>query len=370
MAITNKTYNINMVEEIDSPALVVFPEIIQQNIENAVTISQNESHNILRPHIKTVKCKEPILMSMQYGIYKYKCSTISEAEMLGDAGAKDVLICSQLSKTKAQRFKELRIKFPDTHFSSIIDNIHSALVLSEVFSDSSVSIFIDINAGMDRTGIPIHKALGLFKNIGQLPGLLVQGLHCYEGHISSNDPSIRRALSEEAYTQLNELRVHAEEFMGKALKLVIGGSPTFSFYANKPNVECSPGTIFLWDSGYGKLYKELPFTPAAVVLTRIIAIVNNHKLCLDLGYKAVASDSPLPRITFPDIPNYKVVGQYEEHMTVEVPSTAKYKVGDPWIGVPIHICPSVNLYEELIPIINGNQQKAWKVKARDRKITI
>ncbi|MCK0148034.1 alanine racemase [Arenibacter sp. F26102] len=370
MAINNKTYNINLVDGIDSPALAVFPEIIQQNIQNAITIGQNENHNILRPHVKTVKCKEPILMAMRHGVYKYKCSTISEAEMLGDAGAKDVLICSQLSKTKAQRFNELLRKFPDTHFSSIIDNIPSAIVLSEVFSDSSVSIFIDINIGMDRTGIPPNQVLRLIKSVRKLPNIKIQGFHCYEGHISASDPIVRKALSEATFTQLNEIRIQAEQFIGKTLKLVIGGSPTFSFYANKPNVECSPGTIFLWDSGYSKLYKELPFTPAAVVLTRIIAIVSKHKLCLDLGYKAVASDSPLPRITFPDIPNYKVVGQYEEHMTVEVPSTAKYKVGDPWLGIPVHICPTVNLYEELIPIINGNQQKTWKVIARDRKITI
>ena len=370
MAITNNTYLINSVEEIDSPALLVFPEIVQQNIRNAVKITQMTDCNALRPHVKTVKSAEPIEMCMAQGIYKFKCSTIAEAEMLGNVGAKDVLLSYQLSRPKALRFKELSKKFPSTIFSSLVDNLQSAQILSEVFENRSIPIYIDINIGMDRTGIKPAHALALFKHANRLSSIEIVGFHCYDGHISSTDPIARKASAEEVFSQLNDLRAKAERHIDKSLSLVLGGSPTFTFYANKTNVDCSPGTIFLWDSGYGNTYPELPFKPAAVVLSRIISIVDERKLCLDLGYKAVASDPPLPRITFPNIKEYEVVGQYEEHMIVEVPDTSKYKVGDPLLAVPIHICPTVNLYEELIPIIDGAQQKPWKVIARDRKITI
>ena len=370
MAIAKNNYRINSVEEIDSPALLVFPEIVRQNLSNAMAITQNTDDNSLRPHVKTVKCKEPIEISMSLGVHKYKCSTISEAEMLGNVAAKDVLLSYQLSKPKALRFKKLRKKYPDTAFSSLIDNFQSAQLLSEVFKNSPATVYLDINVGMDRTGIKPTHALQLLEQVIRLPSLKILGFHCYEGHISSTDPIIRKKMAEDTFSLINDLKVRAEQKINTTLNLVIGGSPTFSFYTNKPNVDCSPGTIFLWDSGYGNMYNELPFKPASIMLTRIISIINDRKLCLDLGYKAIASDPPLPRVVFLDIPNYDVVGQYEEHMIVEVQDTSKYKVGDSWLAIPIHICPTVNLYKELIPIINGEQQKPWKVIARDRKITI
>lgn len=370
MVINKENYTIHSVEDIDSPALLVFPEIVEQNILNAQGIAQIAQGNVLRPHIKTVKCTEPIYMAMRQGIYKYKCSTISEAEMLGDAGSKDVLLSYQLSIPKANRFRKLNEKYPNTIFSSLIDNFQSAKSLSEVFVDSLATVFIDINIGMDRTGIKIDDALSLFKRVSKLQNIEILGFHCYEGHISATDPTVRKMLAEEAFAQLDNLRIQGERYNDKPLKLVIGGSPTFSFYVDKANVDCSPGTIFLWDSGYKNSYPELPFKPAAVVLTRIVSIIDENKLCLDLGYKAVASDPPLPRVTFPDILDYKVIGQYEEHMVIEVPNTSKYKVGEPWLAIPIHICPTVNLYNELIPIINGERQETWKVVARDKKITI
>ena len=56
-------------------------------------------------------------------------------------------------------------------------------------------------------------------------------------------------------------------------RLVLGGTPTFPIHAklDEPGVECSPGTCLLYDVGYATKYPDLPFTPAAAILTRVVS---------------------------------------------------------------------------------------------------
>ncbi|WP_431209816.1 hypothetical protein ACQ86N_27335 [Puia sp. P3] len=37
-------------------------------------------------------------------------------------------------------------------------------------------------------------------------------------------------------------------------------------------IECSPGTFVYWDKGYGDGFPDQPFSPAALVVTRVISL--------------------------------------------------------------------------------------------------
>ena len=73
-------YTIKNVEEIVSPALVVYPDRIEANIKMMIQITGGTDS--LRPHIKTHKIVEIINLQLEYGIHKFKCATIAEAELL------------------------------------------------------------------------------------------------------------------------------------------------------------------------------------------------------------------------------------------------------------------------------------------------
>ena len=49
-------------------------------------------------------------------------------------------------------------------------------------------------------------------------------------------------------------------------------SPTFPAHARRAGVEASPGTTVLWDAGYTTQIPDLPFLPAAVLLTLAVAL--------------------------------------------------------------------------------------------------
>ncbi|CCH02155.1 alanine racemase domain protein [Fibrella aestuarina BUZ 2] len=357
-------------DQLDSPALLVYPDTIDANIDAVLALTATPTGNCLRAHIKTVKCQEIAALAIQKGIRKFKCSTIAEAELLGRAGAPDVLLNMQLSAVKAQRFAQVRRAFGQTTFASLIDNVPSAQLLSDLFADAPLNVYIDVNVGMDRTGIAPANVPTLIEAVKDMPGIRVVGLHGYDGHLRDTDPAARQAKTDAIYAQMQPLQELAAEQFGRTITLVMGGSPSFRFYAGKPDVECSPGTFFLWDAGYGSSFPDLPFQSAAFILTRILSIVDEQTLCFDLGSKAVAADPPLPRVVFPQLDEYEVVRQSEEHLNVRVPDSAVYQVGQAFLAIPMHVCPTVNLYERVIPVVDGRPGEPWRIVARDRMITM
>ena len=69
MATTN-WYHIADIDKIDSPALVVFPERVQANIQTAIRMAGDVGR--LRPHVKTNKPADATRLMMQAGIRKFK----------------------------------------------------------------------------------------------------------------------------------------------------------------------------------------------------------------------------------------------------------------------------------------------------------
>ena len=364
----SESHHIENVGAIDSPALAVYPVRIEENIRQALALVSADRSTFLRPHVKTHKTREVARMMIQEGIDRFKCSTIAEAEMLGMAKANDVLLAYQPTSLKAERLLTLRSTFPETVFSCLVDNYATAEQLSQLFADNPLPVFLDLNVGMHRTGIAPDDAPAFAEQCRALPGIRLLGLHAYDGHIHASDFQQREREADEAYALV--LEVQEKIASEPPLTIIIGGSPTFSIHARRAHVECSPGTFPLWDAGYAQAFPDLPFQVAAVVITRVISIIDDRKLCLDVGSKAVAADAVWPRIVFPDIPEAVAISQSEEHLVMEVPDTSTYSVGDVWWGVPIHICPTVNLYESLRVIRNGQWEADWQVVARQRKITI
>ncbi|MGI4728274.1 MAG: alanine racemase, partial [Janthinobacterium lividum] len=156
---TDSWYQINNTQNLQTPALVIYPNRVQQNID--LLISQIEDVDRLRPHIKTCKAIEPVLLMLKSGIRKFKCATIAEAEMLGMAVAPDVLLAYQPVGANVDRFLKLMQKFPETMFSCLVDNQISADKLNEAAQQHStqIKVYVDVNVGMNRTGInPKHAA--------------------------------------------------------------------------------------------------------------------------------------------------------------------------------------------------------------------
>ena len=362
-------YLIDKIETLDTPFLALYKDRMEKNIRMAISMVKDPAR--LRPHVKTNKIAEACRMMMEAGISKFKCATIAEAEMLGMIKAKDVLLAYQPVGPKAARLLALAKQYPETGFSCVVDDTQAAAHLSELFlaAGKRLPVYIDLNTGMNRTGILPANAAALFDALQPLKGIEVTGVHLYDGHLTETNIRQRQLDSDKGFDEAMKAVAVMEQKINGALTVVAGGSPTFSTHVGR-DVECSPGTFVFWDWGYKTKYPDAPFEYAALVVARVISIVNKDTITLDLGYKAVAAESPFPRVYFLNAPEAQAVSQSEEHLVLKVADSGIYKTGDTLYGTPLHICPSVALYEKATVIEDHKIIASWKVIARDRSITI
>lgn len=324
----------------------------------------------LRPHIKTHKTREVAEMQLAAGITKFKCATIAEAELLGLVKAPDVLMAYQPLKAKAERFIQLIKAYPETSFSCLVDNDVTAEMLSSlaVANRISFSLYIDLNVGMNRTGIVPEQAFELYEKCNLLPGIEMLGLHAYDGHIHHPGQEERRAMCESAFVPVRQLSDRLTA-LGNKVNLIFGGSPSFPFHAAREGVECSPGTFVFWDKGYAEECAEQDFLPAALVLCRVISLPTPSRICIDLGYKSIAAENPLNRrVYFVNAPQLQPAGHSEEHMVIEAGEGHSWKIGDILYAMPIHVCPTVALYESAVTVTRHEASGNWDIVARNRKI--
>ncbi|RYZ48896.1 MAG: hypothetical protein EOP49_17515 [Sphingobacteriales bacterium] len=198
--------------------------------------------------------------------------------------------------------------------------------------------------------------------------MYIEGIHAYDGHLRDPDASTRKEQTDTAFDEVNKLVSHIENRLGRKVRIVAGGSPTFAAHSTR-NVECSPGTFVFWDWGYAHQFPDEPFEYAALVVCRVISVINDKLIATDLGHKAVAAENPISNsVFFLNAPQAKPVSQSEEHMVLDVPNASDYKPGDVLYGVPVHVCPTVNLYERAVLVESGQATTLWKVSARDRML--
>ena len=364
-------YVINNVETIDTPALVIYPDRVQKNIQTAINMVGNV--NRLRPHIKTHKSADVIRLMMDAGIRRFKCATIAEAELLAIVSAPDALLAYQPVGPKIKRLIELIRNFPATQFSCLVDQADAAQAINDEAEKNGMKlpVMLDLNVGMNRTGIaPGKEAFELAEKLTGMQALKLIGLHAYDGHINDSDMTLRAQRCHEAFAPLQQLK---EDLLAKGyddLVIVAGGSPTFPIHAQQQDVECSPGTFVYWDAGYQENFPEQAFLPAALVLTRIVSRPGERLLCADLGHKAIAAENPLQRrVQFVNASGLEVVGQSEEHLVLRNRDETSFHMGDVLYGMPIHICPTCALYGTAVVIKSHLAADEWKIAARERKIT-
>ena len=357
--------------ELDSPSLIVDASIVRKNIHEMIRMVGDA--NRLRPHIKTHKTAEGIQLMIAAGIHKFKCATIAEAELLANNGAKDILLAYQPVGPKIERLYQLTKTYPKIQFGCLTDHQQVANAIGIYFDQhqSVIDIYVDLNVGMNRTGIAPEKSLELIKSIQLIPGLDFKGLHVYDGHHRQVDYAEKEIACNQGFLQVQTLVKEIEEEGITKPIIIAGGSPSFSVHAKHHDRDCSPGTNIFWDKGYASICPEQHFEPAVKVLTRVISLPGVNKICIDLGHKAVAAENDITkRIFFPDHPHLRPISQSEEHMVLETDGQKSFTPGDLLIGIPYHICPTVALHESLYEVQQGNVIKEWNVLARKRKINI
>ncbi len=365
-------YAVPNLENVLTPALVIYPEAIDANIARTTGLLDGDP-NRWRVHIKTAKLGYTVGRLITRGIRNFKCATTLELLVACESGATDVLLAYPTIGANARRVCEIAEQFPGARISALVENEEQI----KQWSGTRIGLFLDINPGMNRTGIGenhVEEIVELTRAIGAA-GLEFRGLHYYDGHYGALAEPERTATAHCGYDHLMEL-VSAHEHAEIAVPEVItAGTPTLPCslsYAGFRNARfihrISPGTIVYCDAtSLAQLPKEYAYQPSVFVVTRVVSHPVSGIVTCDAGHKAVSADSGVPTCVVVGFPNLTPRAPSEEHLPIAVNNGTCPQVGEVLYLLPRHVCPTVNNFDHALLVRTGRIESVERVTARGRE---
>jgi D-serine deaminase-like pyridoxal phosphate-dependent protein len=359
-------YEIDGVEALLTPALAIYPEIVDRNIAATIRLLGGDA-NRWRPHLKTVKLGFIIRRIAESGITQAKVSTTVELAAACTNGMHDVLLAYPVVGANAARVREIARENPGVRISVLVENLEQLVE----WSVSSVGVFIDVNPGMDRTGIEQNRTEAIVNLAGGIRDLDIRfgGLHYYDGQLHGPLPE-REAAAHHGYDRLMEIAQALDEFGVE--EVITSGTPAFPcaasyqpFRSAKFVHRASPGTVVYSDAtSLIQLPAEWGYQPAAVVVSTVVSHPKANHLTCDAGHKAVSADAGVPTCVVAGRPDLTPLKPSEEHLPIEVKSGLRPEIGEALYLIPRHVCPTVNNFDDALIVSGGQVIGVERVTAR------
>jgi D-serine deaminase-like pyridoxal phosphate-dependent protein len=369
----DQRYRVSNIEEILTPALVIYPDHIAANIERTLGLLGGDA-NRWRVHIKTAKLARTLRILLDRGVRNFKCATTLELLVACRSGAADVLLAYPAMGANARRVQEIAQEFADVRISALAENEEQV----EQWRSNRVGIFIDINPGMNRTGIDqsqTDRIISLARTIAAA-GLEFRGLHYYDGHYGNLAEPERSREAHRGYDCLLKIETELDRSGMPVPEVVTAGTPTFpgslsyeGFRLGSFVHRISPGTAVYCDAtSLQQLPLEFGYLPAALVLTRVVSSPHPGIVTCDAGHKAVSADAGVPTCVVVGHPELTPLSPSEEHLPLAIKEGAPTpRIGALLYLLPRHVCPTVNSFNDALLVRNGRIESMEKVSARGRE---
>ncbi len=354
---------------VDTPALVIDLDAMEHNLSTMANFFADKPTK-LRPHAKTHK--SPIIAHKQIalGAVGITCAKLGEAEVMVEAGVRDVLVANQIvGPLKIARLIGL---LHHGRVTVAVDDPANLRDLARAASAQGVTldVLIEVNTGMDRCGVePGEQAVSLAKVAADLPGIRFRGIQAYEGHlVNIAVEQDRAARVRAAMAPIIETRGAIED-AGIPVEIVSGGGTgTFAMTGTVAGFdEVQAGSYVFMDTKYGEISGiGERFRPALTVLATIISRPTADRGVLDIGRKTIGSDHGTPRMIGHE-DDVQFAGFSEEHTKLTLSGAARdLRPGDQVRVIPGHGCTTVNLYDRYVGERNGLVEAIWPIAGRGR----
>ncbi|MGA8730925.1 MAG: alanine racemase [Terracidiphilus sp.] len=367
----DRAYRLAGIEQMLTPCLSIFMDMVDANIATSIRIAGGDP-NRLRPHIKTSKLLSVVRRFVASGIQQCKCATTLELAVACEAGMRDVLVAYPMVGANARRVQQLSARDPNLTISILVD--HPRQILEW---DPSIGIFIDVNPGMDRTGIsPEHvgQVVDMVQAI-TYSGRHFRGLHYYDGQLGSLGFEERRLQAINGYEQLARLAGTVKDAGFPVGEVITSGTSVFPFAsAYSPlltggfTFRVSPGAAIYGDLTVQHQLPKFGYRPAALVATRVVSHPRSDLVTCDAGVKAVAVFAGLPNCAVLGRPELAPQRMSEEHLTLQAPAGVSLpEIGEILYLIPRHAGLTVNNFSEALVVSSGGSVVLEPVSARGRE---
>lgn len=360
--------------DIETPAMLVDLDIMEANIRRWQT-DFDDAGVAFRPHIKTHKSPAIAALQIAAGATGLAVAKTAEAEVFAAAGFRDLAVAYPvIGASKWRRLAEL------ARTCTITVNVESelgarGLSAAAVEAGSTIAVLIDIDLGLHRTGILPDNAEALARLVMDLPGLELGGITAYRsvgfaGAAGRDRMEVGREEGALLVALAEELRA-----AGLPIRTVAAGStPTAHGAAQVAGItEVRAGTYVFNDEmciyRSGATMDDIALSILCTVVSRPLP----DRATVDGGSKTFQGD--VPPGAWAGLKGYAkaievdawIEAMNEEHGMVRLAAGVAPEVGDTLRFVPNHVCPTVNLGDDLVMMRNGRVVAVWPVTARGKR---
>jgi D-serine deaminase-like pyridoxal phosphate-dependent protein len=356
--------------QVETPAVIVDVDRLDANIARMAKGLQDRGV-ALRPHAKTHKSVEVARRQLAAGAVGLTVATVGEAEVFAAAGIEDLFIAYPLLAI-GPTVDRLRRLAERCRLSVGADSVEGITMLADAFpTGGAPQVLIEIDCGGARSGA-MPDAAGALARVAIDRGLSVGGVFTHAGQ-AYGGPDRRVPAADD---EVAGLAAAAESLRTEGIEPIVisaGSTPTAQLSARAPVTEERPGTYVFGDRQQTVLAGDRVDTTdsvALVVAARVVSHGTRGGFLVDAGAKILSKDvAPYLAghgavLGYPDAVMSRV---NDHHGVAEVaPGSPRPGIGELVFIVPNHVCPVVNLVDELVVVHAGAVVDHWPVDARGR----
>jgi len=351
--------------ELDTPALCLDIAAVEANIRRMANLFKDTPVR-LRPHSKTHKSPMLARMQLAAGAIGITCAKVGEAEVMAQAGIRDILIANQIvTPTKITRLVNLAA-YSDVMVAVETMENADALNAAALAKGVRLRVVIEVDIGMGRCGtLPGEETLALAQHIQTLPGLRFCGLMGYEGHLVMVPDWAER--KQKTLAEVARLTGTADLLRKNGIPVEIvssGGTGTHEITGHIAGVtELQVGSYMTMDAQYRESV-GVRFDYALTMLCTVISTRGSGHAIIDAGLKTITRDFGMPICLHPG--GWVVTGLSEEHGALKRTDGPPLRAGDQVELVPNHGCTTINLHDYYHVMRDGRLEALWPIACRGK----
>jgi D-serine deaminase-like pyridoxal phosphate-dependent protein len=343
------------IDDLDTPAVICDLDVMERNI--AAMAEHCRALGIpLRSHTKSHKNPEIAHRQMAAGAIGIACQKLGEAEVMVQAGLRDILIPYNIvGRPKLERLTRLARRATIT---VAVDSEATACGISEQARADGVDVrvVIELDTGARRCGVQSPAAaLELARVVARLPGIDLQGVMTFPSQLG-------------AKPFLDEV-VRLFQAEGLPLAMIGGGGTGLEAVSQDLGCTETRSGSYLWE-GLSRVKSRDDLGPERCPLRVLCTVVSTPapgRIIIDGGAKTFATYPPVPYGHCVEHPEIWISGVSVEHGHIDTSASShRFRVGERLTIIPLHQEMCLNLHDELVGVRNGQVEVIWPVLGRGK----
>ena len=353
---------------LDTPALLLDLDAFDRNVARMAGTFKKAGVG-WRPHTKGIKVPALAHRLLAAGAHGVTCAKVSEAEVMANAGIKDLLIANQVIGEQKVRRLAFLCKQAD-----VIVGVDSAFGIAQLDraageAGSRPRVLVEVDTGMGRCGVsPGEDAVALARRVADTKHLRFAGFMAWEGHCAAiKDVDEKRAAVKEAIGKLTS-SADAARAAGLPVEIVsCSGTGTYQYAAEVPGItEVQAGGGTLGDVHYRDDF-SVDHETALTVITTVISRPSDRMIVTDGGFKTFGTTHSLPQPVGISTKQIERVSLSAEHgRLILTEGLAKPEIGDHLEWVVGYSDSTVFLHDTIYAHRNNTVQAIWQISGRGK----